>query len=814
MERKKKGWFERIKRLFISEPKPKPKPKQEKKVKSKRWLPGKLKTQHSFALPAPEPVPLPLPVPDQIQIRQAEEEQSKHAVAVALATAAAAEAAVAAAHAAAEVVRLTGPPPPREPVLPGRELYAAVAIQSAYRGYLARRALRALKGLVRLQALIRGQAVRRQTTATLRGLESLVKIQARQRARSSSADHHHNHPGAAAYDDGMDALLRRGRELYAAALHHQQQNSSKGWDGSTLSKEEMGAVVRSREEAAMKRVRALQYASLQNEKIGIRRQPMSRDDMDTLNQRWSWLEEWVGSHQPFDKDVPVAHQSPCRDVAVDVVTTHRHQPPPPPPRSRDSLACLDDDNDDESGYGGRRLGHSSRRSFVRARRTPGRASDVDNNDGALHPCSPAFPGYMASTASAKAKFRSMSTPKERFAVPSDACSEQCFPSFADRLMSPIPSMSPMPSIASDMGFARSGRPPVAQRSPRVKGPMTPSRNRSRRSPSRHSFGSEAALHQMQMEQYTPIREEALQNQHPVVSSWEEAAMKRVRALQYASLQNVNTLSLSNITFYSTTGRAQRGRADKQNGSLSLPWQEKIGIRRQPMSRDDMDTLNQRWSWLEEWVGSHQPFDKDVPVAHQSPCRDVAVDVVTTHRHNPPPPRSRDSLACHDDDDDDEYGYGGRRLGHSSRRSFVRARRTPGRASDVDNDGALLHPCSPAFPGYMASTASAKAKFRSMSTPKERFAVPSDAYSEQCFPSFADRLMSPIPSMSPMPSIASDMGFARSSTGRPPVAQRSPRVKRPMTPSRTRSRRSPSRRHSFGSEAALHQMQMEQYTPIR
>ncbi|KAM0840204.1 hypothetical protein ACQ4PT_059822 [Festuca glaucescens] len=478
MERKKKGLFERIKRLFISEPKQKPKP--EKKVKSKRWLAGKFKTQHSFALPAPEP--------DQIQIRQAEEEQSKHAVAVALATAAA----VAAAHAAAEVARLTGPPssaPPREPVLPCRELYAAVAIQSAYRGYLARRALRALKGLVRLQALIRGQAVRRQTAATLRGLESLVKIQARQRARAGGADHHHNnHPATAAYDDGMDALLRRGRELYAAALHQeqQQQNSSKGWDGSTLSKEEMGAVVRSREEAAMKRVRALQYASLQNEKIGIRRQPMSRDDMETLNQRWSWLEEWVGSHQPFDKDVPVAHQSPCRDVAVDVISTHRHHPTPLPSRSRDSLACLEDDDDDDGG--GRRLGYSSRRSFVRARRAPaGRASDVDD-DGA-HPCSPAvaaFPGYMASTASAKAKFRSMSTPKERFAVPSDAYSEQCFPSFADRLM------SPMPSIASDMGFARSGRPPVAQRSPRVKGPMTPSR----RSPSRHSFGSEAALHQI------------------------------------------------------------------------------------------------------------------------------------------------------------------------------------------------------------------------------------------------------------------------------------------------------------------------------
>uniref|UniRef100_A0ACD5X253 Uncharacterized protein n=1 Tax=Avena sativa TaxID=4498 RepID=A0ACD5X253_AVESA len=496
MERKKKGWFERIKRLFFSEPKQKP--KAEKKVKSKRWLVGKLKTQQSFALPAPEPVT------DQIQIRQAEEEQSKHAVAVALATAAAAEAAVAAAHAAAEVVRLTGPPssaPVRDTAPFGHELYAAVAIQSAYRGYLARRALRALKGLVRLQALIRGQAVRRQTAATLRGLESLVKIQARQRSRAS-AEHI---PAGATYDDGMDALLRRGRELYAAALHEQQlqQSSSRGWDGSTLSKEEMGAMARSREEAAMKRVRALQYASLQNEKIGIRRQPMSRDEMETLNQRWSWLEEWVGS-QPFDKDVPVAHQSPCsRDVAVDVVSSHRHHNQPPPARSRDSLACLGDDEDDDDDDYHRRLGYSSRRSFVRARRTPGRASDVDDR---MQPCSPAvaFPGYMASTASAKAKFRSMSTPKERFVVPSDAYSEQCFPSFADRLMSPIPSMSPMPSIASDMGFARSGRPPVSQRSPRVKGPMTPSRNRSRRSPSRHSFGSEAALHQMQMEHYTPV----------------------------------------------------------------------------------------------------------------------------------------------------------------------------------------------------------------------------------------------------------------------------------------------------------------------
>ncbi|XP_039786040.1 protein IQ-DOMAIN 14-like isoform X2 [Panicum virgatum] len=483
-EKRRRSWFERIRRLFTSSER-KEKPKPDKKAKSKRWLPGKLRTQQSFALPAPTSAAADL------QIRQAEDEQSKHAVAVALATAAAAEAAVAAAHAAAEVVRLTGqqaaaPPAGREREL--EEEHASVLIQSAYRGYLARRALRALKGLVRLQALIRGQAVRRQTAATLRGLESLMRIQARHRSRAGGPDH------PAALDGNDDAfLLPRGRELYAAAVHQQQQAGSKGWDSSILAKEEMRAVMRRREEAALKRVRALQYASLQSERLGVRRPPLPRDEeADALHRRWSWLEEWVGAQPPFDKDVPVAHQSPySRD---DAAATRGRQTPG---RAVDPLAGLG--GGDADG-----LGCSARRSFVRPRRAPARAGDYFYEDAA--PCSPAtFPGYMASTASAKAKFRSMSTPKERFAG-ADAFSEHCFP-FADRMLSPIPSMSPIPSIASDMGFARSTRPPAAQRALRVaaKGPMTPARSRSRRSPSHHSFGSEAALHQLQMEHYTPVR---------------------------------------------------------------------------------------------------------------------------------------------------------------------------------------------------------------------------------------------------------------------------------------------------------------------
>ncbi|XP_075506844.1 protein IQ-DOMAIN 19-like [Primulina tabacum] len=65
---------------------------------------------------------------------------------------------------------------------------AAIKIQSCFRGFLARKALNALKGLVKLQALVRGHLVRKQAAATLKCMQALVNIQARAQRLRMAAD--------------------------------------------------------------------------------------------------------------------------------------------------------------------------------------------------------------------------------------------------------------------------------------------------------------------------------------------------------------------------------------------------------------------------------------------------------------------------------------------------------------------------------------------------------------------------------------------------------------------------------------------------
>ncbi|CAH2036441.1 unnamed protein product, partial [Thlaspi arvense] len=111
-----------------------------------------------------------------------EKEQNKHAIAVATATATAAEAAVSAAKAAAAVVRLTGEARAGD-IITREERWAAVTIQKVFRGSLARKALRALRSIVKLQALVRGYLVRKRAAAMLQSIQTLIRVQTAMRSK-------------------------------------------------------------------------------------------------------------------------------------------------------------------------------------------------------------------------------------------------------------------------------------------------------------------------------------------------------------------------------------------------------------------------------------------------------------------------------------------------------------------------------------------------------------------------------------------------------------------------------------------------------
>ncbi|XVE88803.1 hypothetical protein DITRI_Ditri19aG0098100 [Diplodiscus trichospermus] len=150
------------------------------KKEKKRWSFAKSGLDANAISQIPLSIAKNVPATDTAWLRsyitETEKEQNKHAIAVAAATAAAADAAVAAAQAAVAVVRLTSNG--RCGLFGGgRERWAAVKIQTAFRGYLSRKALRALKGLVRLQALVRGYLVRKRAAATLHSMQALIRAQ-------------------------------------------------------------------------------------------------------------------------------------------------------------------------------------------------------------------------------------------------------------------------------------------------------------------------------------------------------------------------------------------------------------------------------------------------------------------------------------------------------------------------------------------------------------------------------------------------------------------------------------------------------------
>nr|CAD1819714.1 unnamed protein product [Ananas comosus var. bracteatus] len=183
-----------------------------------------------------------------------------------------------------------------------KENWAATVIQTAFRAFLARRALRALKGLVRLQALVRGHAVRKQAAVTLRCMQALVRVQARVRARRVRM--------ALESQSGEAKIQEQDHEAHIREIEE-------GWCDSVGSVEEIQSKLLKRQEAAAKRERAMAYALTHQWQAGSRQQATSAGfDPDKNNWGWKWLERWMAV-RPWEnrfldinlKDETAVHES-------------------------------------------------------------------------------------------------------------------------------------------------------------------------------------------------------------------------------------------------------------------------------------------------------------------------------------------------------------------------------------------------------------------------------------------------------------------------------------------------------------------------
>ncbi|KAG2326854.1 hypothetical protein Bca4012_035760 [Brassica carinata] len=240
--------------------------------------------------------------------------ERKHAMA--MATAAAAEAAVAAAQAAAKVVRLAGYNRLT------KEDTAAVLIQSHYRGYLARRALRALKGLVRLQALVRGNHVRKQAQMTMKCMQALVRVQGRVRARRLQVAH----------DRFKKQFEEEERQLGmikpnkgSANVQTEREKLKKLHEVNRTSLYQTPGKEKEKSQGIMERERALAYAytyqrqmqrTNDGETIGF-----SVNGPDRTQLAWNWLDHWMSS-RPYTGRQTVPGSSPGPG---------QYNPPPYPP---------------------------------------------------------------------------------------------------------------------------------------------------------------------------------------------------------------------------------------------------------------------------------------------------------------------------------------------------------------------------------------------------------------------------------------------------------------------------------------------------
>ncbi|XP_062155504.1 protein IQ-DOMAIN 3 [Alnus glutinosa] len=429
---KKGGWFSAVKKALSAESKEK---KDQKTRKPKKNWFGKIKKSAPVSsteetalaihvLPPASDIPAPPRPIEDVKSTEAENEQNKHAYSVAIASAVAAEAAAAAAQAAVEVVRLTTVP---RYYGKSEEEIAAIKIQTAFRGYLARRALRALRGLVRLKSLIQGQSVKRQAASTLRCMQTLARVQSQIRSRRIRMS------------EENQALQQQLQQRCEKELEKLRTSMGEDWNDSTQSREQVEAKLQSRQEATIRRERALAYAFSHQQKWKNSSKSANPTFMDPNNPHWgwSWLERWMAA-RPWESrsardpsDLASVKSAASRTISVGEITKAysrrdinqdnkpspsgqkssrppSRQSPSTPPSKATSSASVTGRRNRRGSRGSGWSGDDDSRSMLSVQSERWRRHSIEDSsvrDDESLATTPSVPSYMASTQSAKAKSR-------------------------------------------------------------------------------------------------------------------------------------------------------------------------------------------------------------------------------------------------------------------------------------------------------------------------------------------------------------------------------------------------------------------------
>ncbi|KAF8041526.1 hypothetical protein BT93_A0203 [Corymbia citriodora subsp. variegata] len=301
---------------------------------------------------------------------------------------------------------------------------SATKIQAAFRGYMGRRSFRALRGLVRLQGVIRGQNVRRQTTNASKYMHLSVRVQSQ--IRSWRIQRLENQArNQAQYKNDKEVESTCGKWSLASEAGNKEY-----WDDTVHTKEEREARLQRKAEAAIKRERARAYAySNQFSRANLRTAQASQADIQSGVFPWWW--NWIERELPLSN--PAENQSM---KSFRLTPPRRNSELKPSPRMLSSNHKLQTpDNFDATTPRSSRsmMVWSSKQGRSTPTRTP-RASSPSiskysmprasepvspfglpmRDDDSLTSCPPfSVPNYMTPTISARAKARANSNPKER-----------------------------------------------------------------------------------------------------------------------------------------------------------------------------------------------------------------------------------------------------------------------------------------------------------------------------------------------------------------------------------------------------------------